>query len=377
MAKTIPAFFSKELRLLNANDRSVVEDIVDDYPDAIHSSNCDGEIVYANKKASSLYGYPPEELIGMSIYDLYSNPERTHVGLNKLIKLGKLVVRSKIKPKTGEAIDVIVKSYALYDKAGDYVQSFSVLEDITEHRKFQRELANSNRLSMIGKFAAGIVHDISNPLTIIKGVGELISEEPRYKEDMTLQSNVRFLQNAVNKIQHYSRRLLDLPNSRISAPVTQLCLVEIITEALAMTEPKLSKLKINVDSDMPLDCLVDGCMHQLEQVFINILTNACDALTDSSDRKISIKITVCDRDGIEGVVVAIADSGIGIPAQVRSRIFEPFYTTKGEQGTGIGLAISHEIVSLHGGSIKITDNQPTGVVFEVFLPKTQRQQQAS
>ena len=369
--------YSKELRLRDSTGRTVIEDIIADFPDAIHSSNRDGEIVYANSKASRLYGYSPEELLGLSIYDLYTNPERTQIGLHKLIKLGKLIIRSKIKTKTGQTIDVIVKSYALYDRENNYAQSFSLLADITEHVKFQRELANSNRLSMIGKFAAGIVHDISNPLTIIKGVGELISDEPRYKDDKTLQSNVRFLQNAVDKIQHYSRRLLDLPSSRISEPVAQLCLVEIVAEALAMTKTKLSRLKVNVESNMPLACLIDGRQHQLEQVFINLLANACDALTKTTDRKITIEIADCRKEGIDGVAVSIADNGIGITPKARSRIFEPFYTTKGEQGTGIGLAISHEIVALHGGVIEITDNQPCGAQFKVFLPKRQLQQRAS
>ena len=372
------ALYSKELRLLTATtDRTVIEDIIADFPDAIHSSDRDGRIVYANDKASSLYGYPPEELLGMSIYEIYSNPERTRLGVDKLIKNGKLVVSSKIKTKTGKTIDVIVKSYALYDREGRYAQSFSLLTDVTEHVNFQRELANSDRLSMIGKFAAGIVHDISNPLTIIKGVGEIISDEKRYQDDTVLQSNVRFLQNAVNKIQQYSRRLLDLPNSRVSEPVTQLCLVAVVAEALAMTKPKLSRLNVNVESSMPLECLIEGRVHQLEQVFINLLTNACDALADTEERKISIEITDCSKNGVEGVTVSIVDNGSGIPLQVRSRIFEPFYTTKGEQGTGIGLAISHEIVSLHGGLIEITDNQPCGVMFRVFLPKRQLQQKAS
>ena len=371
------ALYSKELRLLNSNDRMVIEDIIADFPDAIHSSNHNGKIVYANAKASSLYGYAPDELLGMSIYDLYTNPVRTQAGVHELIKLGKIIVRSKIRTKTGKVVDVFVKSYALYDQAGNYTQSFSLLEDITEHVKFQRELANSNRLSMIGKFAAGIVHDISNPLTIIKGVGELIADEPRYKDDSTLQANVRFLQNAVNKIQHYSRRLLDLPNSRISEPVTRLCLVEVVTEALAMTKPKLSGMKVNVKSNMPLDCMISGSVHQLEQVFLNLLTNACDALADIENRHITITISDCHKQGTDGVTVSIADNGIGIPLQAHNRVFEPFYTTKGEQGTGIGLAISQEIITLHGGTIEIADNQPHGAVFHVFLPKKQSRQKAA
>ena len=369
--------YDKELRLRDSTDRTVIEDIVDDFPDAIHSSDGDGKIVYANRKASSLYGYPLEELLGMSIYDLYTNPKRTQMGLEKLIKCGKLTVRSKIKTKSSKTIDVIIKSYALYDRGGRYVQSFSLLTDVSDQVKFQRELANSDRLSVIGKFAAGIVHDIRNPLTIIKGVGELISNDQRYKTDIALQSNVRFLKNAVDKIHHYSRRLLDLPNSRVSEPVAQVCLVETVTEALAMIEPKLASMNIHVDNQLPLDCWVDGRMHQLEQVFSNLLANACDALTDSDDRRIAVQITDCRKDGVDGVVVEIADNGIGIPMQARSRIFEPFYTTKGKQGTGIGLAVSHEIVSLHGGFIEIMDNQPRGTVFKVFLPKRQLQQKAS
>ena len=392
------SFYTKDLHIKDDNrrDKLVIENVIDNFPDAVHSSDNDGFITYANQKAINLYGYPKSELIGLSIYDLYVNQERTRQGVKKLLNLGNLVVRSKIRKKTGEVIDVVIKSFALFDENGKYTCSFSLLEDITEYANFQRELARSNRLSVIGKFAAGIVHDIRNPLTIIKGVSDILHDEPRYRQDETMQEHTRLLHNAVSKIEQYTSRLLRLPNSRVGETVGEICLVEVVNEAIELVRTKIKAGGIELDSkDMPIDCHIQGRLHQLEQVFVNIISNACDAVHSKQtananacdavhskqtasapaerERKVSVRIAQDETS----VTVSIADTGEGIDAKLRSKVFDPFFSTKGENGFGMGLAISHEIVNLHQGKINIENNHPCGTIFKVYLPKTQYLKKAS
>jgi len=159
---------------------AIFEHLLDWFPDIIQSVDNDGFIVYVNRKASEILGFTKEELIGLSIRDLYAPDMLLQVdaGFTKLKKQGTLTVcDSAIMSKSGERIPVEIRSFAVYDDDGGFLRTFSILRDVRDVKELQENLMHASRLASVGELASSIVHDIANPLAVIKLSGELLQGE--------------------------------------------------------------------------------------------------------------------------------------------------------------------------------------------------------
>jgi C4-dicarboxylate-specific signal transduction histidine kinase len=236
-----------------------------------------------------------------------------------------------------------------------------------ELREKQEQLVQAGKLATLGELTTGIAHELNNPLNNIGlFVGNAIDQIDRGIDDReTLRKG---LGQASEQIQKATEIISHLRTFGRAAPTEfeRVDVDELLERALLLMQEQLRLRQIDVDLDLdPAPLHVDGNPIQLEQVFINLLTNARDALADA-DQKV---IRVISRRHDRRVVIRVEDTGHGVPEDLQSRVFDPFFTTKDVgAGTGLGLSITYGIIRDHGGTISLESSPGEGAAFVVELP---------
>jgi len=230
-----------------------------------------------------------------------------------------------------------------------------------ELRSAQDEVLRSERLAAIGGLAAGVAHELRNPLTSVKLL--LQHAASRGGDAVMAAPRVALILDEIDRMEATIQGLLDF--SRPAQPLRKLHdLRETLERALHLVEGRAEKQRVETELALGLDPVwVDGDPQLLHQVFVNLLINGIEAMPEGGSLAVNL---VSEPDGSD-VVVEIVDSGEGIPADLLPRLFEPFATAK-ERGTGLGLAVSRRIIDQHHGAISVRPNSPRGTIFQVTLP---------
>ena len=226
----------------------------------------------------------------------------------------------------------------------------------------QAQLVQSEKLASVGQLTAGIVHDVKNPLAVIKGLAEELHEEVGI--DPSTRAQLTTIRDSASRASTIVTDLLKF--ARQSTPEMQRRdMRETIQSSLRLTEYLTRKGKIEVAVELPdQPVMMAYDAQQIEQVLINLITNAVQAMQHGGSLRVSL-----NKSGSK-VAIAVQDTGTGIPKQNLNRIFDPFFTTKPEgEGTGLGLSVSYGIVSRHGGTIEVESELGWGTTFTVFLPE--------
>ncbi|MBF0491017.1 MAG: response regulator [Candidatus Omnitrophica bacterium] len=243
---------------------------------------------------------------------------------------------------------------------------------LLELKKTQAMLIQAGKMNALGQLAAGVAHELNQPLTTIKGNAQIILEDLKAAD-----SSKEGLETIVSQTQRMIKIIQNLKTfSRMTAfDFKDMSINECIDASLLLFQSQLKNHNIQVDLDMfhnlPFIC---GDFNQLQQVFTNLIVNARDAMEElpkGDPRILRIKTSVIkDDEGKDDVVeVVFQDSGPGIPQEIRSEIFNPFFTTKGVgKGTGLGLSISHGIIQDHAGTIELMNHQDKGAAFRMTFP---------
>jgi signal transduction histidine kinase len=246
------------------------------------------------------------------------------------------------------------------------VQHNRELAEINEQlRNTQRQLVQSEKLAAIGQLTAGIVHDVKNPLAVVKGMAELMLSSGEFPE--TMREDITLIRDSSQKANLILTDLLTF--ARQSKPeMEQRDIRETIEAALRLTAYPVRKAHIETFKEMPdQPVLVTYDHQQIEQVLVNLINNAVHAMQAKQDGG---TLSVSLRDPGNSVAIAVADSGIGIPPENLGRIFDPFFTTKPEtEGTGLGLSVSYGIISNHNGRIEVQSTVGQGTTFTIWLPR--------
>jgi len=228
----------------------------------------------------------------------------------------------------------------------------------------QESLLQKERLAAIGEMAAGIAHELKGPLVSIGGFASRLTR--KLPHDSNEWAHADLIVREVLRLEAILSEIL-LFSKKASICYTRCNLTEIVKDSLAVVSPPLEEKQIKVTTRFSRQKLMlQGDGQQLKQVFINIILNALDAM--GSGGRLGVQVQPDQLDDKEAICVRISDTGGGIPIEVLSRIFTPFYTTK-ESGTGLGLPIANRIITNHGGKIQIVNKPGHGVEFKVILPR--------
>ncbi|TVY10968.1 PAS domain-containing sensor histidine kinase [Paenibacillus cremeus] len=324
--------------------------------DLISYATPDGITQYVSPSIRSLLGYEPDEVIGTSTYH-YWHKEDIANAMNIFQHSDHGVFTFRARHKDGRYIWFESTVKAIRNERGEIEKVLGVGRDITERKNTEQLMMNSEKLSLAGQLAAGVAHEIRNPLTAIKGLVQLL--ERRLTETPPYFSVIG---SEINRIEQIVTELLMLAKPQIMQ--SQYRDVRIIIEqVITLLESQAIMKNVQFIARFEHHEMMIQCdENQLKQVFINFIKNAMESM--GSDGVISIDVTRTEPDWI---VICIQDEGCGISEEALTKLGQPFYTTK-ENGTGLGFLISKKIIESQNGKLNITSKVGEGTCIGVLLP---------
>jgi len=326
------------------------QDIVRSLASGLITIDPDGKVLTSNQAAADILRRPAAELHDRPIETLMP-------GLLALLaeSRGGELRRADLEI---DELSVGVTVSPLRDARDQVIGRVVNFQDLTELRRLEQHMRRAERLATVGQLAAGIAHEIRNPLASISGSIELLRQAPATEDDRTLMAIVH---REVQRLNELIGDLLDYANPRPSQPV-EFDLGVLVRETLQVARggPAFAGIETTADIDEPLAVQADPA--KLRQVVWNLLRNAADAAAAGGKH-----VRVEARRGADQATVTVEDDGPGIAPDRMSRIFDPFFTTK-RKGTGLGLATCHAIVAEHGGQIDLASEVGKGTKMVVRLP---------
>jgi len=250
----------------------------------------------------------------------------------------------------------------------------TVGEDITEQKKMNEAVIHAEKLASIGRLAAGVVHEINNPLATIAACSEALTARVEDLEEADLHQDfseyLQIIKDETFRCKTITNSLLEFSHQRQAEKLAG-DINQIIEQTLQLIKhhPKLGKMRVIKELEATLEPVYvnEG---QMKQVFIALMSNSFDAMED--DGVLTIRSHWSDSDAGHSVCIEISDTGSGIPAAHLAKIFDPFFTTKPlGRGTGLGLSVCYGIVSEHGGRIEVDSTEGVGTTFRLLLPPYQ------
>ena len=325
----------------------------------------DGVVRYANQEVKMMLGLQFAE--GRNILeDKDKLPEKFYEIISDVLDTNITHEHTKIRLKTGgKTRTLTINAFPFRDEAGRNIIGIACfIKDVTQITELEEQLMRADKLSALGVLAAGIAHEIRNPLTGMKMIVQLLESD--FSEDDSHREPLDIIQREIDRLESIIGNLLDF--ARPSKPKTvDVAPADVVDDCYKLIKNQLNKQHIVFERNITDDCpLVTVDPDQLKQVFLNIMTNAIQAI--GKDGKLSVNIEHIE----ERVKIAFDDTGCGIPHEKVREIFNPFMTTK-EDGTGLGLSMAQRIVEEHGGSIEVQSTLGEGSSFIVYLPEKKEQ----
>jgi PAS domain S-box-containing protein len=338
--------------------------------DIISIQDKDFKLRRVNQAYADLFGAKPEDLVGKTCYELVHQTSAPIAGCPHLetFKTGRRSVVRAFEPTLGRHVEV--STSPIFDKDGNVEATVHLIRDITEgvlreqeKREIERKSHLNSRLATVGQMAAGVAHEVNNPLTSVIGYSEMLlagdlPDAVRSDIEIIHQSAER-VSDIVRKLQRFARQN---PLDREEVNLNQL--IEVIVDLMRhQLQSSGVRLHLELAAELP-EIAANGS--QLQQVFINIISNAIESMKSAHQQGnlfISTAIT------IGSVRIAFRDDGPGINADVLGHVFDPFFTTRDVgQGTGLGLSVCHRIIEEHGGSIGVASTEGAGATFTIEIP---------
>jgi PAS domain S-box-containing protein len=344
--------------------KSFLENLIQSATESIVAVDPAARVVTWNPAAERLFGRGSDEARGKLLGD--AMPATVMVQLEPVLaapRAGRTVVLRLQQDGNHAPQDLTATCSAIPWGGRDEIGLLLIIRDVTEQRRWEEQLARSEKLSALGQLAMGMAHDFTNLLQAILGHTQLIAHEPspeRLRRGLaTIEQAVRDGVETVGRIRRFARRDVDRRLERVD-------LREVVRQAIEIVRPRWSQsdlrgTPITVRHQLGPVPAVQARGAELREALINLVLNAVDAMPRGGS------ITLETRDAGDWVLLSIADTGTGIAPDARRRIFEPFFTTK-ESGTGLGLSIVSGIISSYGGTIGVDSEVGRGTTFTIRLP---------
>jgi len=333
-------------------------------PDAVFLEDINGKIIDCNIAAERMLGYSRQEFLSMSAQDLV--PDYLRDALPEIMRIfsekGEYFGEAANQRKNGEILPVDV-SIKLMELEGQK-RIFVIVKDITERKKAQAELMQAHKLASTGQLAAGVAHEINNPLSALSGELQWLMES--HKKDKELSKSLKFMDRVAGRISRIVNNLLTFSREISLTSRLQCDVNALVRKVLQLVDRRIRNMKIKVKKNFA-DNIPDIYANpgELEQAFMNIILNAVDAMPDGGDLSL---VTRLSRDH-KSIEIIFTDTGVGVSADNLPRVFDPFFTTKPpDKGTGLGLSITHGIIKEYGGTIELKSDVNQGTIVAIRLP---------
>ncbi|HET9285235.1 MAG TPA: PAS domain S-box protein [Candidatus Angelobacter sp.] len=339
--------------------------IVESSDDAIVSKDLNGIVTSWNLCAERTFGYKAEEIIGKPITTIIpSELQDDERRILATIARGERIEHFETvrRTKSGELIDVSLTISPIKDEQGRVIGAAKIARDITQRKRTEKALQLTEKLASVGRLAATVAHELNNPLEAVTNFIFLAQTTDNLPE--SAKEYLTSADRELERVSHIAQQTLGF--YRDTSARTVVDIRESLDDVLRVFESKLryKSLKANINAEKGLK--MEALGGEVRQVFSNLISNAIDASPTRGMIKIHAKTII--KRGSPYAQIAFADHGCGIPDGVKSNIFNPFFTTKSDVGTGLGLWVSKSLVEKHGGRIAFRSTQGKGTVFILQFP---------
>ncbi|HEY2467165.1 MAG TPA: CHASE3 domain-containing protein [Terracidiphilus sp.] len=342
--------------------------------DAVIVCDAASSVQFMNSIAEDLTGWSLAEAATRPLQQVFhivhehtrkeaENPVEKVRRLNKVIGLAN---HTALIARNGTEYVIDDSAAPIRDKSSNLIGIVLVFRDVTDQKRTEAALIASEKLAVAGRLAASIAHEIHNPLDSVTNLHYLLANET---DPQKRAEYLNMAQQELKRTMQISRTLLNLyrePNAPVNVD-----LKELLEGVLLLLQRRLDTQGVTVQHNFDGSFVIEGFPAELRQVFTNLITNAADATGVAGTILIRMHPVPAEELHGAGVIVEILDSGPGIPDQAEGKLFQPFFTTKGDQGTGLGLWVSMGIVQKHGGTIRLKnsdDSELRGACVRVYLP---------
>ncbi|WP_246183632.1 sensor histidine kinase [Paenibacillus methanolicus] len=361
MSKNLSVYTAK-LKVSFEDNRSMkeyLESFINHTTDAIHVVDLEGRILQVNRAFERMFGYPADEAVGRTLPLVPEHLLGEEQEALNWLKSGRLLnTRETVRvTKSGEWIEVSITTSPIRDQHGDLSALASITRDVTSRNKMEELLRRSEKLTTVGQLAAGVAHEIRNPLTTLRGFLQLQQETGKHNS-----RHIDIMLSELDRINLIVGEFLILAKPQATRFETK-DVRYVFGDVISLLDSQAHLCDIMFKIDFTTDTCIIACEeNQLKQVFINVLKNAIEAMPEGGE--ITIRIARADA---RNVTVTIIDQGIGIPEEMIPKLGDPFFTGK-ETGTGLGLMVSQRIIQSHHGALDIASAVGIGTTVTITLP---------
>ena len=346
--------------------RNTLRALFDNIPQSIYIIDHKYNLVAINKDRAHRVGLEPKDLVNRRCYEVLYQRDAPCPNCKVSETFFNAANTNRLERRwenPEEPVEWEITTYPIFDDAGRTVQTIVLEKDVTEKVRMEAVIAQSEKMAAVGQLAAGVAHEINNPLTAVMGNAQILRRDLAGDED-ALEA-VDLIIRASSRAAQVVRNLLDFARKE-QYELNPTDINETIERAIELLQHEFLSRSITLtylpSRDLPLTMASE---HHLQGVWLNLLINGFDVLTDSGGGEMRI---TTKQQGNE-IRVIVSDNGDGIPPEAIKRIFEPFYTTKAPgHGTGLGLSVCHRIVKQHGGHIMVDSKIGNGTEFTVVMP---------
>ncbi len=351
--------------------------------DAVIASDQDGRVVFMNMVAERLTGWHSHEAQGRSLNEVFRIVNETSRAVvegpvDKVRRLGMVVGLANhtvLIRRDGLETHIDDSGAPILNEAGVLTGVVLIFRDINERRQAEAALMQAEKLASAGRLSAAIAHEVNNPLEALTNLLYIAKHDV---DQPHVRHSLEQAEHEVSRIAHITRQSLGFyrEDTRLAIFSVSSVINQTITFYTARASLKGVLLRTTIESDV--DLLGSG--GELRQVLSNLLSNSLDACEAGGSIRVSLRKHRASGTGVVGARIVIADSGCGIDPAKLAAIFEPFYTTKGSTGTGLGLWVTRQLIEKHGGSIRVRSanaGAKRGTIFRIFLPSVNREIRAA
>jgi PAS domain S-box-containing protein len=349
-----------ELKKEHKKIQSYTDLVLENMADAVIAVNKENKIAYFNKAASEIFGISIDKAIGYDYYIIFDND----LLLVKYSRETNLNVNNKnitfTNPEQSKRILELSTSF-VYDNDNSIDLTIAIINDLTDKLNLQHQVERKEKLSAMGELAAGVAHEIRNPLNSINIITQRIQKEFEPKEDIEDYTNLlSIVRSEVHRVNNIIKQFLEYARPP-KLQIGNFSINEIMDESISIIESEAILKHIDINKDYNENIFIDIDKEKIKQVFINLLRNSIDAIDTNGIIICSIKLKS------QEIELSVTDNGSGISDDLKFKIFNLYFTTK-QSGTGLGLSIVHQIISEHNGSIEVESKPETGTKFKIILP---------
>ncbi|GMQ87401.1 MAG: hypothetical protein BMS9Abin08_0602 [Gammaproteobacteria bacterium] len=365
------------LRQAAAKSERDMKAVMDNTPAVIYAKDTEGKYIFINRQYEALFHIKHKDIIGRTDHDIFPADFADEFQRNDkaVLAAGHALESEEIAPHEGGPRSYIAIKFPLFNDDNKVYAVCGISTDITERKKQEEQLRRSQKMDALGKLTGGVAHDYNNLLGIISGYAEQLNEH--LADEPKLAKYARDIQHAARRGAKLTKKLLAFSHHK--APDEEVLDINaLLSEQQLMLEKTLTariKLVFELADDLWPVCLDSG---DLEDTIINMSINAMHAMhavgeltiQTRNERLNELDAGQVNLDAGDYVLISITDTGSGMDEATKEKIFDPFYSTKGEQGTGLGLSQVYGFIERSGGAIKVYTEPGHGTRFSLYFPRS-------